>query len=281
MVVWMHPPALAWAISAIGRNPYCGAAEGYRGLGSQAKQRATIQEIAARTRLLEKDGKLSRYQTPRGEFWIPEGSDAVLPKLLAQQKEKIYGEIRPGEVVIDCGAHVGTYTREALAAGARLVLAVEPAPDNVECMRRAFRREIDSGRLLVVSKGVWNKEESLPLYANPQNSAADSFVIRSSEDLIVDRIPLTTIDRIVAEYKIEKVTLIKMDIKGATVRALEGGRRTIARDHPRIAISTEEEADAPGQVIAAVRRLGSYQQRCGICSINGLYSLNPDVLLFW
>jgi FkbM family methyltransferase len=281
LVVWAHAPAMAWGISAIGRNPNCNAMEGYLGLVGQAAQRAAIDRMAAQTHLMGNAGKLKRYRTPRGEFWIPEGSENVLPRLSAQQEARIYGAIERGDVVIDCGAHVGTFTREALTAGAKLVVAVEPAPNNIECLRRAFGAEIASGRMIVVPKGVWHKEESLPLFADPQNSAADSFVITGSNDRVVDSIPLTTIDRLVEEYKVGKVTLIKMDIKGATLQALEGGRNTIARDHPRIAISTEEEADDPALITSAVLRVGAYRHRCGICSINKTYSLTPDVLLFW
>lgn len=281
LLIWVHAPALAWGVSAAGRNPDCGALEGYRGLVDQERQRSVIQPLADRCKLLKKDGNLHLYATPHGEFWIPSGSDSVLPKLIAQQEAKIYGSVRPGDTVIDCGAHVGTFARQALKGGAKLVLAVEPAPDNVECLRRAFRADIEAGRMIVVAKGVWNKEDSLPFYADPDNSAADSFVIRGSTDKVIASIPLTTIDRIVEEYKLDKVDLIKMDIKGATVNALEGAQETVRRHLPRIVISTEEEADAPRQVAAAISKLStSYQPRCGICSVTGALTLNPDVVFF-
>ena len=49
-------------------------------------------------------------------------------------------------MVLDGGAHVGVYVREALDRGARLVVAIEPAPANVECLRRNFPEEIADGR---------------------------------------------------------------------------------------------------------------------------------------
>ena len=71
------------------------------------------------------------------------------------------GAVRPGDVVLDCGANVGVYTRHALEAGARLVVAIDPAPENIECLRRNFSEEIKAGRVVVYPKGVWDKDEVL------------------------------------------------------------------------------------------------------------------------
>jgi len=40
--------------------------------------------------------------------------------------------VRSGDIVLDCRAHVGTYARELLADGAKLVVAIEPAPKKLE-----------------------------------------------------------------------------------------------------------------------------------------------------
>jgi hypothetical protein len=60
-----------------------------------------------------------------------------------------------------CGAHIGVYIREALSLGAKLVVAVEPALENLECLRRNFATEIAAGRVIVYPKGVWDREEVL------------------------------------------------------------------------------------------------------------------------
>ena len=57
---------------------------------------------------------------------------------------------------------------------------------------------------------------------DPKNSAADSFIIHREGDKEVAKIPVTTIDKLVAELKLERVDFIKMDIEGAEQRA---GRR--------------------------------------------------------
>ena len=85
-------------------------------------------------------------------------SGSALNYDLAEQKRNIYGTgIRRGDIVLDAGANVGVFTRKALWAGASKVIAIEPAPENLECLRRNFAAEIADGRVVVYPKGVWDK----------------------------------------------------------------------------------------------------------------------------
>ena len=238
------------------------------------------------SRKLETDAQGYRlWETPKGRFWIPDGSDYVLPFNLAEQERKIYGEgeqgVRPGNVVLDCGANVGVYTRAALEAGAKLVVAIEPAPENLECLRRNFKTEIADGRVIVYPKGVWDKDDMLELHVDPHNSAADSFLIHRDGGQVIGKVPLTTIDKLVSELKLERVDFIKMDIEGAEVKALEGARETIARFHPRMALSVYHAPDHPQTVPVAARAAWSgYRIECGVCAeANG--AIRPDILFFY
>src|SRR5262249_42061285 len=98
----------------------------------------------------------------------------------AEQQRDIYGVnsrgVRTGDIVLDCGANVGVYTRRALDAGAKKVIAIEPAPENILCLRKTFAQEIAGGRVVVYPKGVWDKDDILPMNVDPANSARDSFV---------------------------------------------------------------------------------------------------------
>jgi hypothetical protein len=91
------------------------------------------------------------------------------------------------------------YTREALDEGASLVIAIEPGP-NVAWLRRNFQRKFEEKRVIVEALGVWDKDDVLPLYADPLNSGADSFVIRGPNDHVVN-VPLTSIDKLVSQLQ--------------------------------------------------------------------------------
>lgn len=192
----------------------------------------------------------------------------MLPFLLGQHVVDYYGDhewgVRPGDVVLDCGAHVGSFSRDALDRSAKLVVAIDPAPNAVESLRRNFRSEIQAGRLIVIAKGVWDSVGTLRFFLNGNGDAADSFVVQHAASAAVE-VPTTTIDALVRELELPRVDFIKTDIKGATERFLAGGRTTITAFHPRMAIATEEPPEDDGRVSEMVRQIAPYETRCGHC----------------
>ena len=188
--------------------------------------------------------------------------------------------MRPGDVVLDCGANIGLFTKEALAAGAELVVAIEPAPRNLECLRRNLASEIASGRVIVYPKGVWDTEDTLTLRVDPAEAAAASFVMGEESWVAVADVPLTTIDALVDELNLPSVDFIKLDIEGAEPRALLGARDTLASHRPRLAVSSYHAPDHPAVIPATARAAQpDYEVRWGGCSEVSGY-LRPDVLFF-
>src|SRR5258708_1143535 len=127
---YFYAPARLAAIVAFGRSPVCPFSRAIQSADELSNQIAFKDRILAASRLIEKDpAGYHLWDTPHGKFWIPQGSDYVLPFNLAEQERKIYGvgeqDVRPGDVVLDCGANVGVYTREALKNGAKLVVSIE------------------------------------------------------------------------------------------------------------------------------------------------------------
>ena len=282
----VYPPLYPAGLALVGRRAVCSVSEALAGIQKRYLLNDEAARVSAAMRLVRRENGLSLWETPDGPYWIPSGSDDVLPVLLAQQDLDIYGTgegsgIAPGDVVFDCGAHVGVYVRKALQGGASKVVAVEPAPDNIECLRRNFAGEIAQGRVILRAEGVWDRQDQLPLFKKDSNSAADSFVIQGGKQASADLLPLTTIDLIVEELKLDKVDVIKMDIKGATGKALVGAKTTLERWQPRLALSTEEAADNPVALSELVARLGHRRPlRCGHCSVHDGHRVLPDVLLF-
>jgi FkbM family methyltransferase len=214
---------------------------------------------------------LKLWDTPKGRYWMPEGSARALSYDLAEQDRKIYGSgsegVHAGDVVLDCGANVGVFTRTALEAGAGLVVAIEPAPENIECLRRNFEPEIAQGKVRIYPKGVWDKPEVLTFNVDPKNSARDSFVGAKDAPLHI-QVPVTTIDQLAEELGLSQVDFIKMDIEGAETKALAGARRTIARFKPRMSIALYHLKDDAVQVPLIARKINpQYRYDCR-CLVN-------------
>ncbi len=281
----LYPPARLFAIAAVGRSPQCPMPNALQAAENLKLQIRYKDEILAASREIEKDpAGFHLWDTPMGRWWIPQGDDWMLPFNLAEQKRRIYGTgpqaVKAGDTVLDCGANIGVYTRLALDAGAKKVIAIEPGPENVEALRRNFKDEIASGRVVIVPKGVWDKDDFLTLKVDPNNTAANTFVMELKDGKMGVQVPLTTIDKLVAELNLDRVDYIKMDIEGAEQRALRGARETLAKFHPRLALSAYHVPDDPVKIPEIVKQgWPGYSMECGPCAeANG--RIRPDVLYF-
>jgi len=190
----------------MGRAGTCSLRQAIDGIDARLFQDQVAMRVVAGSRTVDatNDGFLC-WMTPKGIFRAP--WDTGLLRLLAGQERRPYDPgvgfgIRPGDVVLDCGANVGTYTRQVLKEGAGLVVAIEPVPDNLVRLQRSFAREIAAVQVIVYPKGLWDKNDVITMWIYP-NSALDSFVMaKRGESQTGPRpldLPLTTVDRLVAE----------------------------------------------------------------------------------
>jgi FkbM family methyltransferase len=280
----------AWQ-SLSGRSPHCSLKVAWETPGHAASQEKIKDDYIALLKAGPSDGQFERWDLdaetalPPRQFWIPVGNRWILPFNLSEQARDIYKTegpwgIRQGDVVLDCGAHVGVFSHRALARGAGKVVAIEPSPRNAECLRRNFAKEIEEGRLVVYAKGVWDREDTLILRQLDGNSAADTVVMDQPGAHEGESVPLTTIDTLVKELGLERVDYIKMDIEGAEVPALHGAKETLAKWKPRLALAAYHKADDPETLPAAVREAyAGYQSQCSSCIMDSA-GLRPEVLLF-
>jgi FkbM family methyltransferase len=282
--IW-RPPFRLFFLAVTGNSPVCPWTHALRSSANRTETLALKDRILASSRLLQQENKLELWQTPQGRFWIPEGNRYVLPFNLAEMERHIYGQgehfIHAGDIVLDCGASIGDFTREALRAGAAKVVAIEISPSSVECLRRNVATEVASGRVTVYTKGVWDRDAELTLNVDDANFAANSVALRPSSSRPSILVPVTTIDRIVQELQLPRVDFIKMDVEGAEARAIAGARKTLARFKPRLAIATEHRPGDERTIPAAVRRIRpDYAMECGQCMESGGH-IRPDVLFFY
>ena len=174
--------------------------------------------------------------------------------------------VRPGDIVLDCGAHVGVFTQRALKEGAAKVVAIDPDPVQIECLRRNFQNEISSGRVVLVEKGVWSTGGTLALNVGVENSGMSSLVQETGGDTL--QVPVTTIDDLVSDLELDKVDYIKLDIEGAEREALRGGLATIQRFRPRILLEAYHRPDDMEALPKILYRAHpGYSPYCGDCEL--------------
>ena len=258
-------------VSKARTSPFCTIWQGVKDVQVKLTQAELEKNLLPQLHVVRKDGAYKLWSTPEGEYWVPDTSDDILAILLSQQKRKIYGDadtggVKKGDIVLDGGAHIGVYVKTSLDAGAEKIVAIEPSPEALECLRRNFRKEIESGKVIVYPKGIWDEEKHLVFYANGNGAAGDSFVTQAANAKPIADIPVTTVDKIVKELNLPRVDIIKADIKGAGTRMIKGGVETIRAYHPRIVISVEEAPENPAEIHDAILSIApNYKFRPGPC----------------
>jgi FkbM family methyltransferase len=198
---------------------------------------------------------LELWQTTLGPMWIPKPGYYVIHHLEWEGTvEKVYDHplvhVRRGDVVVDCGAHIGFFTRLALRAGARTVVAVEPERANLSAFRRNLEAELKSGQVKLVEKGLWDSNGKLSLHLSRVGDSHSVVVATNGPgDAVIEAVTLDTLAR---SLSLPRVDFIKMDIEGAERNALRGARRILGRWKPRLAISSYHLGGDPAAICGIV-----------------------------
>lgn len=128
--------------------------------------------------------------------------------------------LRPGDVFLDVGAHIGLYSLAASRAVGRdgLVLAIEADPHTYRRLRRHLRaNRIENVR--AVNVGVSDRTEVLRLGIDSGgNNAANSFLRQTDHGIEVGCRPLLDVLR---EHHVAAVHGAKFDIEGYEYRVLD------------------------------------------------------------
>lgn len=147
------------------------------------------------------------------------------------ESELFAAAIAPGDVVFDVGANVGYYTALAARAagpGGRVV-AFEPEPTNFAALERTVARNKFTN-VTACQVAIADRSGVGPLYLSARNGG-DHRLYRTSPHQYSLEVPMTTLDAALAQYQVNHVDVLKMDIQGLEGLALAGAGRLLAH-HP-------------------------------------------------
>ncbi len=189
-------------------------------------------------------------------------NDLVIGRLLGDGGEDIVrflnaegdyeqGEVvmRPGDVVLDCGANMGFFSALAARRGCR-AFAFEPSRyirdtyltrnaklnGNVEVLPYALSDQREELRFLVERSNIGSSKRT-------DNAQGKALAAAPSED--VETVEAVTIDDFVAERGLERVDFIKADIEGSERLMLRGAKNVLAKFAPKLSICTYHLPDDP------------------------------------
>ncbi len=258
---WLYPPIFPWGLALAGRMPMCTSDEVLRGAKTRYAVEQEVGQMGLRFVRAEPEG-YELWTSTTGKYWTPRGHGGTLSYRLAQQKVDIYGwergGIREGDVVVDCGAPVGVTALKAIELGASQVIVVEPEPKSLECLRRNLQEHIDAGRVILYPKPVWFPAD------------------RDGPAILLSRV-----DKMVEELKLDRVDVIKIEVKSSSLSVLEGAQETLSKHRPRIVISTEQNVDDELKVSQWLEASDyGYRIARGACSIGPDMQVLPDVVFY-
>lgn len=157
-----------------------------------------------------------------------------LPLLLKGKYEplstkRFLGVISPGNTVIDIGANVGYYT--VLAAYAvknnGAVIAFEPDAENCRLLDANVKYN-NFSNVLVRPYAVSDSNGKKLFDSHTASKGESALAVKNSSS--TRTIQSVTLDSEVKRLKLQKVTVIKMDIEGAEILALQGAKETIRKN---------------------------------------------------
>jgi FkbM family methyltransferase len=177
-----------------------------------------------------------------GRLLIPSDDLSLMPELVAygtyDRPFTAYVQrcIKPGDTVIDVGAHVGLFTlllAYQVAESGRVV-AYEPSPRMLELLRDNVSMGWLNDRVEIVPKAVASTSGSRPFLAPARYTATGSLQqvehLLSTEDRVdkVDRVEVETEPLDVHFGRFQQVALVKIDVEGAENQVLAGMGQLLA-----------------------------------------------------
>ena len=210
--------------------------------------------------------------TLRCGFSVRRGTsdDAIFRQVVEQNEYAIHQSFPPHSVVIDIGAHIGSFSYLALMRGAAEVIGYEPEPSNYLCADQnlaSFR-----GRARVHCAAVWRSDRiasTLPFL--PSSDGANTgggSVIWQSDAACVPAIPFDTVLDAATHGGRRRVHTVKVDCEGAEFPILLTSELLHHIDHivgeyHELTAAPPSHAAVPGCDQFVIGHLAEVLRRCG------------------
>lgn len=165
------------------------------------------------------------------------GDDHIYQEVMSGMYNRHY-QLKPGDHVVDAGAHAGFYTcyaAEQVSPTGR-VYAFEPEHDNYQLLAE---HAYEYANVCTYPFALWDKEEYLQLHLS--GSSAEHSLTHAQKD--AEFIEVWTMP--LAAVPIHHLDFMKIDVEGSELKVLFGAEELILRDRPHMAIEIETQLVIP------------------------------------
>lgn len=180
--------------------------------------------------------------------------------------------VRPGDVVLDVGACEGTFALDAIHRGAALAYCIEPYPLMADALRLTAARHGLTDRLLVRDLALSDDEGPVHFLTNPDNPTTGLLAAHAtgqeSPAAETRRVEALSLDAWAERETLTRLDFVKIDAEGADAAIIRGGRETLRRFRPDIAVTTYHAIDHCRVISEELRALG-FRLRVRGCAVFG------------
>ena len=163
----------------------------------------------------------------------PGTTDLAIFATAHEPRTSSWFQVKPGDVVVDVGAHIGHYTLMAARYASRVV-AVEPEPSNFSALVSNIRLNSYSN-VIAICAALSDQNRKLPLHVAALGNMGSSSLepepvgqgTESKRGTV--EVQCDTLDSIVARLHLDAIDWLKIDVEGHEIPVLEGAQETLAR----------------------------------------------------
>jgi len=154
-------------------------------------------------------------------------------------------QVKPGDVVLDIGAHIGLFSVAAstLIRPTGKLFAFEPADQTIPLLLKTIVLN-DAGEWISVNHAAIGKKSGMAtFYVSDIKGDNSNSMVSYKEDrkLYPKQVALYSIDEFASEQHIEKVRFIKLDVEGVELDALKGAKQVLATHKPACIVAVHPE----------------------------------------
>lgn len=195
----------------------------------------------------------------------------------ADTKRLLQTLVRPGMTILDVGANIGYFSLllARLVDDDGHVWAFEPAPRNIQLLRKNVADNMYDDRISIVPQAVSNAQGTVRFYVSPGAMGLSSLYENASgyerDPLIKEQdgidVACTTLDDWAALHAWPSVDLIKIDVEGAEKSVFEGMLK-LSSKNPDIRVIAEFNIRTLQAAQTTPAEFFAAMQMCGFSNIH-------------
>jgi len=153
---------------------------------------------------------------------------AIFNAVVLFNEYELPARFAPGDIVIDVGAHIGSFAQAVLSRGCQDVTCVEPDRANFEIAAAHLKPHADSGQVRLVRAAAWRSDRNTDeLFIDGYQAFPESFpglqgIVNTGSGSVIwggrEPVPKLAFDEIVdlvTNHGEKQVRLLKLDCEGA------------------------------------------------------------------